>query len=143
MARSQVTTELPVPPGVAWARASDFSRYDQWFTMHGGWRSELPPKIVEGSTAVSDVLVKGIRQKVQWTAVRCEEPSRLTLHGKGVMGVHVVVDLAIAEAGGGTTVSLDLDITGAAVAGPIGLAVSRALKGEIRQSLDRFAGMAD
>ncbi|GGC57669.1 hypothetical protein GCM10011410_07740 [Hoyosella rhizosphaerae] len=133
-----MTTEIPIEPAVAWARACDFAGYDQWFTLHGGWCSEVPARIVHGSTAVSEVVVRGLRQKVSWTALRVEEPHLLTLEGRGMMGINVVVDLAVTPTEMGSRVALDFDITGAAVAGPIGFAVAKSLKGDIRKSLELF-----
>lgn len=139
MARAQVSLELAHPPEKAWELASDLARYDQWLTVHEGWRGELPAEIAVGTTATSVVSVKGFRNRVDWTLTEYTPPRSLKLVGAGKGGVDVSLDLRISPSRKGSEVSMDIEVSGGLVVGPVGLGVSRALKGEVKKSLENFA----
>ena len=42
MAKVSDSGVLTCPSRDAWAHASDLSQYDEWLTLHDGWRSEVP-----------------------------------------------------------------------------------------------------
>ena len=62
----------------------------------------------------------------------------MTLNGDGVGGVKVKLIGKVKPAGDGSTVTFDVHLGGAALFGPIGMVVAAALKGDIRESLNRF-----
>ncbi|MBB3039317.1 type II toxin-antitoxin system Rv0910 family toxin [Hoyosella altamirensis] len=138
MASTTVSLKTHFTPGEAWARASDLSRFGEWLTLHDGWRGELPAEIGEGTAVTSVVSVKGMRNRIDWKVTEYAAPRRVALSGEGVGGTKVSLALEIGSSGDGSTVELDVDFTGPLVAGPIGFGVSRALKGDIKKSLERF-----
>jgi hypothetical protein len=62
----------------------------------------------------------------------------MTLDGEGVGGVKVKLIGKVKPSGDGSTVTFDVHLGGPALFGPIGMVVAAALKGDIRESLDRF-----
>jgi len=62
----------------------------------------------------------------------------MTLDGDGKGGVKVKLIGKVAPSGDGSTVTFDVHLGGPALFGPIGIVVAGALKGDIRESLDRF-----
>jgi len=42
MARVDVSTSSDPEPEAAWKLASDLRRFDEWMTIFGGWRGEVP-----------------------------------------------------------------------------------------------------
>jgi carbon monoxide dehydrogenase subunit G len=138
MAKLSVSVDVPLPPEKAWECASDLSRYKEWLTIHRVWRSTLPKTLEKGTVIESIVEVKGMPNRIKWTIVHFKPPEAMTLDGVGVGGVKVKLIGKVKPAGDGSTVTFDVHLGGAALFGPIGMVVAAALKGDIRESLDRF-----
>ena len=141
MAKLSVSVDVPLPPEKAWEAASDLSRYKEWLTIHRVWRSTLPDTLEKGTKLASVVEVKGMMNLVRWTIVSYKPPHSLTLDGDGKGGVKVKligrVNPADDEATS-STVTFDVHLGGPALFGPIGMIVASSLKGDIRESLDKF-----
>lgn len=138
MAKLSVSVDVPLPPEQAWAAASDLSRYKEWLSIHRVWRSKLPETIEKGTVVESIVEVKGMPNRIRWKVVHYKPPQAMTLNGDGVGGVKVKLMGKIAPSGTGSTVTFDVHLGGPALFGPIGMVVAAALKGDIRESLERF-----
>jgi carbon monoxide dehydrogenase subunit G len=141
MAKLSVSVDVPLPPEKAWACASDLSRYKEWLTIHRVWRSKLPDTLEKGAVVESIVEVKGMPNRVKWTIVNWKPPQSMTLNGDGKGGVKVKLIGKIKPAEtdpAGSTVTFDVHLGGPALFGPIGMVVAGALKGDIRESLEKF-----
>ncbi|WP_319430357.1 SRPBCC family protein [Mycobacterium sp. RTGN5] len=141
MAKLSVSVDVPLPPGQAWEHASDLSRYKDWLTIHRVWRSTLPDTLEKGTVVESIVEVKGMPNRVKWTIVNFKAPEAMTLNGTGVGGVKVkLIGKVRASAldAGASVVTMDVHLGGAALFGPIGMVVAAALRGDIKESLNRF-----
>jgi carbon monoxide dehydrogenase subunit G len=138
MAKLSVSVDVPLPPDKAWECASDLSRYKEWLTIHRVWRSKLPETLEKGTVLESIVEVKGMPNRIKWTIVHFKPPEAMTLNGEGVGGVKVKLIGKVKPAEDGSTVTFDVHLGGAALFGPIGMVVAAALKGDIRESLNRF-----
>jgi carbon monoxide dehydrogenase subunit G len=141
MAKLSVSVDVPLPPEQAWAAASDLSRYKEWLSIHRVWRTTLPETLQKGTQLASIVEVKGMPNLVRWTIVNYKPPESMTLNGDGKGGVKVklIGKIKPTEADPtGSTVTFDVHLGGPALFGPIGMIVAGALKGDIRESLDKF-----
>jgi carbon monoxide dehydrogenase subunit G len=141
MAKLSVSVDVPLTPERAWECASDLSRYKEWLTIHRVWRSTPPKTLEKGTKLVSVVEVKGMLNLVNWTIVSFKPPESMTLNGDGKGGVKIKLIGKIKPAENdptGATVTFDIHLGGPALFGPIGMIVAGALKGDIRQSLDKF-----
>ncbi|MGN7133329.1 type II toxin-antitoxin system Rv0910 family toxin [Rhodococcoides corynebacterioides] len=138
MAKLEVVRVVPLSPDAAWAAASDLSRYEEWLSIHDGWRSDIPDELGEGTQMTSVVAVKGLRNRVTWTVQKYAPPRELALKGSGKGGVKVSLTLTVAEKGSGTELTMRVDLGGAPLFGPVGSGVARALKGDIDASLSTF-----
>ena len=138
MAKLSVSVDVPLPPEQAWECASDLSRYREWLTIHRVWRSKLPETLEKGTVIESIIEVKGMPNRIKWTIVHFKPPEAMTLNGDGVGGVKVKLIGKVKPADDGSTVTFDVHLGGAALFGPIGMVVAAALKGDIRESLNRF-----
>ena len=77
--------------------------------------------------------------RIKWTIVNYKPPQAMTLDGGGRGGVKVKLIGRVKPASdGGSTVTFDVHLGGPALFGPIGMLVAGALKGDIRESLNRF-----
>ena len=138
MAKLSVSVDVPLPPENAWESASDLSRFKEWLTIHRVWRSKLPETLEKGTIIESIVEVKGMPNRIKWTIVHFKPPEAMTLNGDGVGGVKVKLIGKVKPSGDGSTVTFDVHLGGPALFGPIGMVVAAALKGDIRESLNRF-----
>lgn len=138
MAKLSVSVDVPLPPEQAWEYASDLSRFNEWLTIHRVWRSKLPDTLEKGTSIDSIVEVKGMANRVKWTIVHYKPPQAMTLNGDGRGGVKIKLLAKIAPKADNSTVTFDIHLGGPALFGPIGMVVAGALKGDIRESLNRF-----
>jgi carbon monoxide dehydrogenase subunit G len=138
VAKLSVSVDVPLPPERAWAAASDLSRYKEWLSIHRVWRTKLPEILEKGTQLESIVEVKGMLNRVRWTIVNWKPPEAMTLNGHGKGGVKIKLIGKIKPSGEGSTVTFDVHLGGPALFGPVGMIVAGALKGDIRESLNKF-----
>lgn len=151
MAKLSVSVDVPLAPEEAWQHASDLSRYKEWLTIHRVWRSKLPETLDKGTQVESIVEVKGMPSRITWTIVNFKPPQTMTLDGVGAGGVKVKLigrvrpdekvrprQLGREQGGAASVVTMDVHLGGPALFGPIGMVVAAALRGDIKDSLDRF-----
>ena len=141
MAKLSVSVDVPLPPEKAWEHASDLSRFKEWLTIHRVWRSKLPATLEKGTTIESIVEVKGMANRVKWTIVHYKPTQSMTLNGDGRGGLKIKLIARIAPKGDDSTVTLDVHLGGPALFGPIGMVVAGALRGDIRESLNKFVAV--
>lgn len=141
MAKLSGSIDVPLPPEQAWAHASDLSRFKEWLTIHRVWRSKLPEKLDKGTVIESIVEVKGMPNRIKWTIVHFRPPEAMTLNGDGVGGVKVKLIAKVKPKDDGSVVSFDVHLGGPALFGPIGMLVAAALRGDIRESLNKFVAV--
>ena len=138
MAKLKVSVDVPTSPDQAWTHASNLRELDQWLIMHEAWRGGVPDDLTPGTELVGVATVKGFRNRVRWTVRTAEPPRRLVLSGAGIGGTKLGLELLVAAKGSGSAVTVDIDLGGRPLFGPIGSVVARALKGDIERSLDKF-----
>ncbi|MEV2221202.1 MULTISPECIES: type II toxin-antitoxin system Rv0910 family toxin [Nocardia] len=141
MAKLKVSVDVPIPPQEAWSHTSNLTELDKWLLMHEAWRNEVPAELTVGTQLVGVASVKGLRNRVTWTVKAAEPPRRLALSGTGKGGTKFKLELLVAAKGAGSEVTVDIDLGGAPLFGPIGSGVARALKGDIERSLERFVAL--
>src|SRR5262245_33515727 len=111
-------------------------------TLHEGWRGELPPVIEEGTALTSVVTVMGLRNRISWRVDKYAPPSGLSISGRGVGGVRVALTLSIRATGEATSeVTIDAEVTGKPVIGPLGFAIGRAVRADVRKSVATLADL--
>ncbi len=143
MTTLKVTETFDLTPQQAWDRASDLRRFEQWLTIHDGWRSELPGEIAQGLQLTSVISVRGMRNRVDWTLEEYRPIERIGLRGEGKSGTKVAMTLTIAPAGGGSAITMDVEFSNPMVRGLIASAVGRSLKGDITRSMAKLAALPD
>jgi len=142
VAKVHASVSVPAAPDRTWATAADLSRFGEWLTLHEGWRGTVPAEIAEGTDLTSVVTVLGLRNRVRWHVERYAPPTALTLSGRGVGGVRIALELRIrADGDGASTITIDADVTGRPVFGPIGMAIGRAVRADLGRSVAALATM--
>ncbi|BBZ26173.1 hypothetical protein MMAD_04680 [Mycolicibacterium madagascariense] len=138
MAKVELSRTLSVSPEEAWSHVSDLSSLGDWLTMHQGWRSDLPDELAVGTTIVGVAGAKGMRNRVTWTVEELDPPRLIGITGEGVGGTRYALKMTVKPAPKGSTFTLKIDLGGAPLFGPIGMAASRAVKGDIERSIKKF-----
>jgi hypothetical protein len=94
-----------VEPGSAWKLASDLNRFDEWMTIFGGWRGQVPATIEEGTCVSSLIKVKGFRKVIHWKVTRYDEPKSIELQGRGRGGIRIAVAMTVGDNHPGSNVN--------------------------------------
>ncbi|WP_431969688.1 type II toxin-antitoxin system Rv0910 family toxin [Nocardia sp. bgisy134] len=141
MAKLKVSVDVPISPEAAWTHTANLSELDKWLTMHESWRGEVPEQLTVGTELVGVASVKGLRNRVTWKVKTAEPPRKLVLNGSGKGGTKFSLGLLVAPKGSGSEVTVDIELGGAPLFGPIGAGVARAVKGDIERSLEKFVAL--
>jgi Polyketide cyclase / dehydrase and lipid transport len=141
MARVDVSTSSDLHPASAWKLASDLRRFDEWMTIFGGWRGEVPSTIKEGTRISSLVKVKGFRNVIHWTVTHYDEPKSIELQGRGRGGIRLAVSMSVTDDDPGSTFHLVADLNGGLLGGRIGKLVARVLRSDVRKSVHNLAAL--
>ncbi|MFC7446705.1 SRPBCC family protein [Rhodococcus daqingensis] len=139
MATVSVSADLPAAPEKTWAALSDLSRWEDWLTIHQGWKSELPTAVALGATFTEVVSVMGMANKIEWTVTEVDAPNLVKIAGTGMAGVTVEFTLKVEPAGSGSKAVIDASFKGTMIVGPIGKAVAKNAAADLDASLAKFA----
>ncbi|MFM1722759.1 MULTISPECIES: SRPBCC family protein [Rhodococcus] len=139
MASVSVSAALPAAPDKAWDALSDLSRWEEWLTIHQGWKSELPTDVRLGATFTEVVSVMGMANKIEWTVTEVEVPKLVKIAGTGMAGVTVEFTMQVEPDGSGSKVTVDASFKGTMIVGPIGKAVAKNAAADLEASLAKFA----
>lgn len=141
MANVTVTVEFAAAPEQVWATMSDPNRYEEWLTIHQGWRGEIPQELSVGTKLTEIVSVMGMANKIEWTVDVYEPPSTVRIGGTGMAGVQVFFTLSVSPTESGSQAAIEAEFTGAMVVGAIGAAVEKESKKELDASLAKLAAL--
>jgi hypothetical protein len=138
MAKVELSRTLSISPAQAWSHVSDLSTLGDWLTMHQGWRSDLPDELAVGTTIVGVAGAKGMRNRVTWTIRELDPPTLIGITGDGVGGTRYALRMTVRPRASGSEFKVKIELGGAPLFGPIGMAAARAVKGDIERSVAKF-----
>ena len=139
MAKVDVSVSSELSPDRAWALASDLSRFDEWLTIFGGWRSDVPDQVEVGTCVSSCIKVKGFRNVVHWRVTRYDEPKQIELVGRGRPGIRIALTLCVRDDEPGSTFQVIADLSGGLLSTPVGRLVAKVLESDVRKSVSNLA----
>jgi hypothetical protein len=139
MATMDVAVSSDLSPERAWALASDLSRFDEWLTIFGGWRSEVPAQVEVGTCVSSLIKVKGFRNTIHWRVARYDEPKEIELIGRGRPGICIALRLCVKDNKPGSTFEVIAELTGGLLNTRIGDLVAKVVQSDVRKSVERLA----
>lgn len=139
MADVRVGVRSGMTPADAWSLASDLDRFDEWMTIFGGWRSEVPTRIELGTQVSSLIKVKGFRNIIHWTVTRYDEPEFIALSGRGRGGVRIDLTMTVTPVDAGSRFQLGAALNGGLLNGPVGGLVARVIDSDVRRSVENLA----
>ncbi len=141
MATVDVSVSSDLSPVQAWKLASDLRRFDEWLTIFGGWRSEVPDEVAVGTTVSSAIKVKGFRNVIHWRVTRYDEPKAIELVGRGKPAVCIALRLCVRDDEPGSTFQVVADLTGGLLNTPVGKLVAKVLESDVRRSVSNLAAL--
>ncbi len=130
--------EIAAQPDAVFALATDFSRYDEWLTVHGGWRDGTPARPELSASFVQKTKIMGMPIDVRWTVTDLTDTS-IELTGTGPMGALVGLSYQVEPSTHGTTVWVDCGLGGDPLKGPMGTSAARSFSSELDTSLRQLA----
>src|SRR4051812_41016525 len=141
MATVDVSVSSDLSPERAWALASNLSRFDEWLTIFGGWRCEVPQQVEIGTSVSSLIKVKGFRNVIHWRVTRYDEPKAIEMVGRGKPAVCIALRLCVKDDGNGSTFQVIADLTGGLLNTRIGNLVAKVLESDVRRSVTNLAAL--
>jgi hypothetical protein len=141
MAKVDVSVSSDLSPDKAWALASDLRRFDEWLTIFGGWRSEVPSQLEVGTCVSSCIRVKGVRNVIHWRVTRYEEPKLIEMVGRGRGGIRIRLCVQVEDNDPGTTFRVVADLSGGVLNTPVGNFVAKLIKSDVRKSVENLAAL--
>ena len=141
MPKVSVSTESAAGPDQVWLLATDLPRYAEWNTMHESFAGDLPAAMEPGATYTQRVKLMGMPADMAWKVTAAEAPGRLEMVGDGPMGVKSHQRFLIEAAGTGSQITLEMEMNGPALAGPMAAMVEKQAGAAAALSLAKFAAM--
>lgn len=141
MAAVDVSVSSDLSPQRAWALASDLSRFDEWLTIFGGWRSEVPTEIEVGTCVSSLIKVKGFRNTIHWHVTRYDEPKLIEMVGRGRPGIRIALTLCVRPEKRGSTFQVVAELSGGLLNTRIGNLVAKVIDSDVRKSVANLAAL--
>jgi hypothetical protein len=143
MASVDVAVSSDLTPERAWELASNLRRFDEWLTIFGGWRSEVPAEIEVGTSVSSLIKVKGFRNTIHWRVTRYDEPKDIELIGTGFPAVCIALSLHVEERKGreGSNFRVTADLSGGLLNTRIGTLVAKVIESDVRKSVNNLAAL--
>ena len=147
MATVDVVVSSDLNPDQAWALASDLRRFDDWLTIFGGWRSDVPSHVEVGTCVSSLIKVKGFRNTIHWRVTRYDEPKTIELVGRGRPGICIALRLCVKEirpgpssnVASGSVFQVIAELTGGLLNTRVGNLVAKVLESDVRKSVSQLA----
>jgi hypothetical protein len=141
MATIDVSVATDLAPQPAWKLASDLGRFGEWLTIFGGWRSEVPTTIEEGTCVSSCIKVKGFRNVIHWRVTRYDEPKLIEMNGAGRGGVRISLTIEVQEDPPGSRFKVLAELKGGLLSTRLGQLVAKVLQSEVRKSVTNLAAL--
>ena len=141
MATVDVAVSSDLNPDQAWALASDLRRFDDWLTIFGGWRGDVPSHVEVGTCVSSLIKVKGFRNTIHWRVTRYDEPKTIELVGRGRPGICIALRLCVKDNNPGSVFQVIAELTGGLLNTRIGNLVAKVLESDVRKSVSNLAAL--
>lgn len=125
MGHIEAEREIAATPEALWAIVSDVRSWERWFTVHAGWAAEPPAEVAKGTTITEKIEMLGIANKIDWTVLDLQPPTKITMVGTGRAEVKVQFTFAVEPTDTGTKLTLSGNFDGALINGALVKAVER------------------
>jgi polyketide cyclase/dehydrase/lipid transport protein len=136
-----IATDIPAAPELVFNRIADVKRAGDWQIIHQGFAAEPPAEIAPGTTFTQKVKMLGMPADVAWTVTRFDSPTTIELAGAGPMGVTMRSLFSVAAANGGSHVTVENELGGGPLTGPLGDSVAKESQAAQEASLEKLKSL--
>jgi hypothetical protein len=141
MATVDVAVTSDLSPERAWELASDLRRFNEWLTIFGGWKSDVPDEIEVGTCVSSLIKVKGFRNTINWRVTRYDEPKDIELVGTGFPAVCIALSLHVEPQKAGSKFRVVADLSGGLLNTRVGSLVAKVIESDVKKSVTNLAAL--
>lgn len=149
MSELHSSIDLPYSIDKLWSVLPDLNKYDEWMTIHTGFKGDVPAiEDIKVGTKFSEIVtLMGMANTVEWTVqeftpadkVLSAKRGAFKLGGTGMAGVEAVIKSSVEEIDADNTrVNVDSSFTGQMLTGAIGTAIDKAVQEELENSVARL-----
>ena len=142
MGHIQAEREIAATAEALWAIVSDFRSWERWFTVHAGWAAEPPAEVAKGTTVTEKIEMLGIANRIDWTVLDLQPPTKITMVGTGRAEVKVQFTFAVEPTDTGTKLKFSGNFDGALIKGSLVKAVEREGIVQLDTTLRRLGELA-
>lgn len=118
------------------------STWEHWFGIHRDFVGVPPRRLVQGSTFVSEVLLHGMTEEVEWTVSKLDAPKQVSLRGHGQDGIHCDFTYWLQPSDTGTTVTASIVFTGPLITPTVSAALESVGCDQLDCTLGQLAELA-
>ncbi|GAA1377000.1 type II toxin-antitoxin system Rv0910 family toxin [Streptomyces beijiangensis] len=116
MAEVSAEARIEAPAEKVWSQLTDFGSYGEWSMTHTDFPKGGPEVLEAGASFQENMKLMGFPAEVNWTIDELETARVFAIRGKGPMGVNLSQRYSLTPDGDATTLRIDSEFTGAAVA---------------------------
>ncbi|MEV0095558.1 SRPBCC family protein [Streptomyces sp. NPDC050738] len=116
MAEVSAQARFEAPAEKVWSQLTDFGSYGEWNMTHTDFPKGGPEVLEVGTVYQENMKLMGFPAEVNWTIEELESGRVLVIRGKGPMAVALSQRYTLIPDGDATTLRIDSEFTGAAVA---------------------------
>jgi acetyl-CoA C-acetyltransferase len=132
---SSASLEMPYSPQEVWAVAGDFTNYGQWSKLHVAFPDGVP-LLAQGTKYRERVSIMGMPGEAEWEVTEVEAPRRYVMTGSAMAGIELRSSLILTGSDAGVSVALEMTLEGGVIPAGVGMAVTKAGKKAVAQSLE-------
>lgn len=116
--------------------------WEHWFGIHRDFVGTPPRRLVQGSTFVSEVLLHGMSEEVEWTVSKLDAPTQISLRGHGHDGVRCDFSYWLQPCDTGTTVTASIVFSGPLITPSVSAALEAVGYDQLDCTLGQLAELA-
>lgn len=137
-----LSKDVPGTPGALFETIISPPTWEHWFGIHRDFVGIPPQRLVTGSIFVSEVLLHGMTEEVEWTVSKLDSPTQVSLRGHGQAGVHCDFTYWLTPSESGTTVTASIVFTGPLITANVAAALESTGYDQLNCTLGQLAELA-
>ena len=110
--------------------------------MHDRWLEDPPATLTPGAKLTAKIVMLNMANKIEWTIVSVDAPTKLVLGGTGMAGVKAQFAFTIEPVAAGSRFTVTGDFEGALIKGALGKAVEKDGIKQLDKTLEQLDALA-
>lgn len=134
--------ELSESPEILFDTITRPGTWQHWLGMHHGFIGEPPQHLRPHSTFVSEIVLHGMTEEIEWTVAALTPTSWLMLRGTGRVGAHCRVTYGLQATPTGTTITASVTFSGPLITKTVAKALTRYTRPQLSRALSQLGELA-